>query len=244
MRNKSKSDNLVHPSRHLREELVPQPSEPHSENHPPVDAKGPISRGTKVRVAGYEIMRGGVGRADPIAEVLLAQRADVALITGATDADVFERLRTRLGMQGIRSMIPGREGEPETGVAVLTAGRVVESIALFHLNGVGSMVVGVQVRGMELLVSVGTEIHSDAKFAAISPPGSTTVSDLRVNGFRQVRGARRSHADDRPAHPEPERGLSMLYVADDLTMHEAWTEADRLAMYASDHLPVGAEVLL
>jgi hypothetical protein len=188
-------------------------------------------------------MRGGVGRADPIAEVLLAQRANIVLITGATDADVFERLRFRLGMEAIRCMIPGREGEPETGVAVMTTGRIVESIAFFHVNSVRALVVSIQIRETELRVSVGTEIHADVSVAAISPTYSIDP-DLQMRGFRQIRGARRSHADDRSAHAEPERGLSTLYVSDRLTVSEAWTEADRLAMYASDHLPVGAEVML
>ncbi len=194
-------------------------------------------------MACYEIMRGGVGRADPIAEVLLAQRADVVLITGATDADVFERLRSRLGMQAIRAMIPERKGEPETGVAILTAGRIVESIACFHMNSARALCACVQVRATEFHVSVGVEIPTDAIVAGIAPCGST-MSEMRAKGFGQVRGPRRSHADDRPAHAEPERRLSMLFVRDGLTLHDAWTEADRLAMYASDHLPVGVEVMV
>lgn len=51
-----------------------------------------------MRVCLYNLMDGGVGRADPLAEVLLAQGADVVLLTEAHDPDVRQRLARRLRM--------------------------------------------------------------------------------------------------------------------------------------------------
>ncbi|MFN4242342.1 MAG: hypothetical protein ACK4PI_03800 [Tepidisphaerales bacterium] len=51
-----------------------------------------------MRVCLYNLMDGGVGRADPLAEVLQAQGADVVLLTEAHDPDVRQRLARRLRM--------------------------------------------------------------------------------------------------------------------------------------------------
>ena len=51
-----------------------------------------------MRVASYNILDGGTGRADPIAEVLLAQRADVVALVEADDPAVVARVARRLGL--------------------------------------------------------------------------------------------------------------------------------------------------
>lgn len=51
-----------------------------------------------MRVASYNILDGGEGRADPLAEVLLAQQADILGVVEADNADVLHRLSLRLGM--------------------------------------------------------------------------------------------------------------------------------------------------
>lgn len=51
-----------------------------------------------MRLASYNVLDGGEGRADPIAEVLLAQRADVIAVVEADNAAVLHRLSQRLEM--------------------------------------------------------------------------------------------------------------------------------------------------
>jgi endonuclease/exonuclease/phosphatase family metal-dependent hydrolase len=65
-------------------------------------ASGPAVAGRAdpgvVRVAAWNILDGGVGRADPLAEVLIAHRPDVVVLPEADDADVAARLGRRLDM--------------------------------------------------------------------------------------------------------------------------------------------------
>jgi endonuclease/exonuclease/phosphatase family metal-dependent hydrolase len=51
-----------------------------------------------MRVVSYNILDGGEGRADPVAEVLLAQRADIIGLVEADNPLVVDRLAKRLGM--------------------------------------------------------------------------------------------------------------------------------------------------
>lgn len=54
-----------------------------------------------MRVVSYNILNGGVGRADPIGEILAAQNADVIALIEADDQWVVERLAKRLKMDYI-----------------------------------------------------------------------------------------------------------------------------------------------
>lgn len=54
--------------------------------------------GAPIRLVSYNILNGGTGRADPLAEVLLAQRADVIVLQEASDPAVLDRLARRLKM--------------------------------------------------------------------------------------------------------------------------------------------------
>ena len=45
-----------------------------------------------MRLVSYNILDGGEGRADPLAEVLLAQRADVVVLLEADQISVVERI--------------------------------------------------------------------------------------------------------------------------------------------------------
>ncbi|MCS7034383.1 MAG: endonuclease/exonuclease/phosphatase family protein [Phycisphaerae bacterium] len=51
-----------------------------------------------MRVVSYNILDGGEGRADPLAEVLLAQRADLIALIEADNPQVLARIAARLGM--------------------------------------------------------------------------------------------------------------------------------------------------
>ena len=60
-----------------------------------------------MRIVSYNILDGGEGRADPLAEVIEAQRPDVVGLVEATDLAVIERIARRLGMDFVHA--PGRE---------------------------------------------------------------------------------------------------------------------------------------
>src|SRR5580765_3015494 len=60
-----------------------------------------------MRIVSYNILDGGEGRADPIAEVIEAQRADVVALVEATDLTVIERIANRLGMDYVHA--PGNK---------------------------------------------------------------------------------------------------------------------------------------
>src|SRR5215210_5829330 len=51
-----------------------------------------------MRIVSYNILDGGEGRADPIAEVIEAQRPDVVALVEAEDLTVVERIAKRLKM--------------------------------------------------------------------------------------------------------------------------------------------------
>src|ERR1041384_2517424 len=55
-----------------------------------------------MRIASYNILDGGEGRADPLAEVILAQGADIVAIIEADNGAVLERLSRRLDMEYIQ----------------------------------------------------------------------------------------------------------------------------------------------
>lgn len=59
-----------------------------------------------MRIVSYNILDGGEGRADPLAEVIEAQRPDVVGLVEATDLAVIERIARRLNMDFIHA--PGR----------------------------------------------------------------------------------------------------------------------------------------
>jgi len=62
-----------------------------------------------VRIVSYNILDGGTGRADPLAEVILAQRPDIVVLVEADDATVVERIAHRLRMDFIHAQ-GGKKG--------------------------------------------------------------------------------------------------------------------------------------
>lgn len=59
-----------------------------------------------MRIVSYNILNGGEGRADPLAEVIEAQRPDVVALIEADDLAVLERIAARLKMDWIQA--PGQ----------------------------------------------------------------------------------------------------------------------------------------
>jgi endonuclease/exonuclease/phosphatase family metal-dependent hydrolase len=60
-----------------------------------------------MRLVSYNILDGGEGRADPLAEVIEAQRADIVCLVEADNLEVIERIANRLKMDFIHA--PGRK---------------------------------------------------------------------------------------------------------------------------------------
>src|SRR5215207_11652246 len=56
-----------------------------------------------MRIVSYNILDGGEGRADPLAEVIEAQRPDVVALVEATDLTVIERIAKRLGFDYVHA---------------------------------------------------------------------------------------------------------------------------------------------
>src|SRR5690349_20191113 len=56
-----------------------------------------------MRVVSYNILDGGEGRADPLAEVIEAQRPDVVCLAEASDLAVVERIANRLKMDFVQA---------------------------------------------------------------------------------------------------------------------------------------------
>ena len=54
-----------------------------------------------MRLVSYNILNGGVGRADPVAEVIVAQAPDVVALVEADDDWVVQRIAKRLGFDGV-----------------------------------------------------------------------------------------------------------------------------------------------
>ena len=75
-----------------------------------------------MRLFSYNMLDGGEGRADPLAEVIEAQRADVVALIEADNVDVIERIAKRLDMDYIRG-----EGKKHA-VCLMSRWPIVESV--------------------------------------------------------------------------------------------------------------------
>jgi endonuclease/exonuclease/phosphatase family metal-dependent hydrolase len=75
-----------------------------------------------MRLVSYNILDGGEGRADPLAEVLIAQRPDIVALIEADNESVVWRIAQRLGMDAVIG-----HGKKHS-VAILSRWPIVESI--------------------------------------------------------------------------------------------------------------------
>ncbi len=252
-----------------------------------------------MRLVSYNILDGGEGRADPLAEVIQAQRPDIVVLIEADNIDVVERISRRLGMDAIRGQ------GAEHAVAILSHWPIVSSINHAAVHPGPRCLLEASIRqpdGAEWIIAA-THLHPRA-FEADEQEREKELAGL-LDVFAEYRRAARPHilAGDFNANspiqridPDkckektrdawranggqiPRRVIQRLldsgYV-DTLqaahgdaagtmttftTQHPgqrldyifthgiapqrltaAWTEQDRLAKYASDHFPVGAEI--
>jgi endonuclease/exonuclease/phosphatase family metal-dependent hydrolase len=254
-----------------------------------------------VRIVSYNILDGGTGRADPLAEVLLAQRADVVVLVEAVDPEVVERIGRRLGMDYVVGW--GRErGGKASAVGVMSRWPIRWSVnhgALREGGPRGLVEARVAAEGGEMSV-FGLHLHSRATledervrmgevgvlldvtrklrergephvlagdFNANSPAQRIDLSRVKGSTRRAAEGQegviprdvvaeleRQGYVDSLlAASPEAGRtagsfttqhpGQRVDFVfAFGVGVRSGWVETDRLAKYASDHYPVGAEL--
>lgn len=254
-----------------------------------------------MRLASYNILDGGEGRADPLAEVLIAQRADVTGVVEADNPAVLERLSTRLGMDYA-------VGQGESHVAAVFSrwaiGDTINHAALRRDGprclleaevtspGGDTWVFGVihlsprafeaDERKREAEVDVLLEVfaphraagrphvlmgdfNANSPFQLIDPAEckKKTREAWEANGGQIPRRAIQKLLDAgyldtlrvaRPADAEnlgsfttlePGQRLDYIYAwgVEPSRIADAWIERDRLAQFASDHYPVGAEIV-
>ncbi len=258
-----------------------------------------------MRIVSYNILDGGIGRADPIAEVLLAQRADVIGLVEAEDPAILDRIAWRLGFDCIAA--EGRKGRT---AALLARGRILESINhTARLSALKTrsrpprslLEVTVEVDGREMVLGL---VHTTAKaserrerkreqelatvlevfadrrtagvphvlmgdFNATSPIQALDPArlpdksrkyfdkqgDLPRRAIQQVLDA--GYIDTLAAFDpasarvastfttlQPGQRIDYIFAfgMPPEAVTGAWVETDRLATYASDHYPIGAEV--
>jgi endonuclease/exonuclease/phosphatase family metal-dependent hydrolase len=141
-----------------------------------------------MRIVSYNILDGGEGRADPLAEVIAAQRADIVALVEADNVDVLERIAGRLEMDYIRA-----EGTGPHAVALLSRWMIVQSINHAVIRGGLPCLLEATVRrptGEEWIVGV-THLHPRA-FEADEAVREKEVSAL-LEVFAPHRAAGRAH---------------------------------------------------
>ncbi len=111
-----------------------------------------------MRVMTYNILEGGVGRIDPLCEVIRPASPDVVVVPEAWNAELFDRLADRLGMDSFRAELPGND---RSGIGLLSRWKIRQAVNLGPLSaaftrGVISAVVE---HGDGCLGVVGVHLH-------------------------------------------------------------------------------------
>jgi endonuclease/exonuclease/phosphatase family metal-dependent hydrolase len=141
-----------------------------------------------VRIVSYNILHGGEGRADPIAEVILAQRPDVVCLVEADDPAALERIAKRLNM-GYVVAKAGRDG-----VALLSRWPIIQSVdhAVFRNGFTGSLLEGIVIadEGREWPIGV---VHLSAKATEAAERKRDAEIAAVLDAFAVHRSAGRPH---------------------------------------------------
>ncbi len=196
-----------------------------------------------IRAVSYNIMQGGEGRADPIAETLLGRRPDVIGIHEADDMQVLRRLSDRLEMDFVVGRSDGGN------VALFTRHRIAQSVNLsvVHRSTMPILDVTVVAGGRPLRLRVAHLKHKGegdrmAQVLAQNVPDVMLMSYEPPLGTRVIDGTLTPSSQPVPNKTNvPVRQLDQVLVQRYLPFVEGWLEQDRLAYYASDHLPSGVE---
>jgi endonuclease/exonuclease/phosphatase family metal-dependent hydrolase len=255
-----------------------------------------------MRIASYNILDGGEGRADPLIEVLLAQRADVVALVEAEDTTVLERIARRMNMDYVHA--PGNQSGAS---ALLSRFPIRDSInhAAFHPAISKSLLQASVVDPAGKIWQFGV-VHLHARAAEEDERKREAELDVVLKVFQPLRAHREPHlllgdfnanspvqqidlARCKPSTREqaaanggtiPRRVVQRilnegyadtydLVSPDDARtkgtfstqfpgqrvdyvfahsipperVKSAWIEYDRLATYASDHYPIGVEII-
>jgi endonuclease/exonuclease/phosphatase family metal-dependent hydrolase len=228
-----------------------------------------------VRLVSYNILNGGEGRADPLAEVILARRPDIVLLLEATHPDVLDRIAGRLKMDCFHAR------GPEHAAAILSRWPIAETIdhgalhpeiskSFFeatvvdpgnkerwtiggvHLHArAGEENDRIRQREIEVVLDVFASRRGDNRphviagdFNAHTP---AVVQRMRAAGYADTLEAADPHAAKAAGtfttqSPAQRFDFVFAFAIDVGRIRHAWIEQDRLAKYASDHFPVGAEI--
>lgn len=204
----------------------------------------------RVRLVSYNIMTGGEGRADPIAEVLLAQRADIIGLHECENAEVLSRLARRLEMQFVVAQsVSGT-------VALFTKHTILASLNVAMLQRSSMPILDAVVKltdesglGWTMPVRVAHVTHAGEADRMAEKLGGGRVPLAMLMCYEPPLGHRVIDGVVNPSTlPVPEkthapvRQLNAVLIRNGIEMVESWIEADRMAYYASDHLPAGAEI--
>ncbi|HEY7091325.1 MAG TPA: endonuclease/exonuclease/phosphatase family protein [Tepidisphaeraceae bacterium] len=271
-----------------------------------------------MRITSYNILDGGIGRADPLAEVILAQRPDIVALVEADDAEVVERIAARAKMDFIHakggkkgaallSRWPIRETIDHTAVMLSTpspgtpgegrgggssaSGRLPKSlleatvleptahewtIGVVHLTAHADEK-SERKREHEIEIVLEAFAHhrsanhphllmgdfnSNSPIQLIDPEKTKpeTRQEWRENGGQIPRRVVQQLLDagyvDSLYAFDPQRARTLgsfstqfpgqrvdyIFTFGTAKIRQAWIEQDRLAKYASDHFPIGAEL--
>ena len=130
-----------------------------------IAANGGSAYFSAMKIMTYNILEGGVGRIDPLAEVIRLSGADVVVVEEATDEGLFQKLADRVGMDRFLAQSPR---EKEGAVGVMSRLKIVEGVNHGALDGRltrSAVHVIVEVRSREsgvrsLLPIVGVHLHA------------------------------------------------------------------------------------
>ncbi len=141
-----------------------------------------------MRLVTYNILDGGEGRADPLAEVIEAQNPDVVALVEATDPTVIERIANRLRMDHIQAV--GRS----QAAALLTRWTIRESVnhALLRQGLSKSLLEAMVVDpdGEEWILGV---VHLHAHATEADEQARERELDIVLDIFARHRAARTPH---------------------------------------------------
>lgn len=253
-----------------------------------------------MRIVSYNILTGGEGRADPLVEVLLAQRADVIGLVEAEDPAVLERIAKRLNMDYVQAI--GKKGasallsrypirdsinhatlQPGLSKSLLQATITDPAgknwhLGVLHLHARATNADEEQrLAELEIILKIFAPLRAAktphillGDFNANSPIQQINLENCKpktreqaaTNGGiipRQVIQTlmNEGYADTyQSAQPHNARvkgtfttqfpGQRVDYIfthsMPEASIKSAWIEYDRLAKYASDHYPIGAEI--
>ncbi|MDB5327333.1 MAG: hypothetical protein JWM57_2902 [Phycisphaerales bacterium] len=250
-----------------------------------------------MRIVSYNILNGGVGRADPIGEILEAQHADVIVLIEADDNWIIDRIARRLKMDAIIGA-----GEKHS-VAVLSRfpiGQTVNHAAVDPRGPRSWLEARIELPRAEPLTIMAMHLtaraaieHERQRLTELERVLAATrrqreantrhvlVGDFNANAPKQrididrckaatqkafaengdliprdavglllqhgyidsLAAARGDAAFDAVTFTTHQPGQRVDYVFTyGMTPSDAWIEQDRLATYASDHYPIGADL--